>query len=69
MITVESFKGKWVSYLGDGVYASFDGFQMWLETSNGIEITNSIALEPFVWQALLEYRGTIGDELKKAKLK
>lgn len=33
-------------YIGDGVYVSFDGFQVWLRTSNGMEITNMIALPP-----------------------
>ena len=43
------------TYLGDAVYASFDGYQIWLETSNGYETTNRIALEPSVMQALAEY--------------
>ena len=25
------------TYLGDGVYAEFDGYQIWVWTSNGIE--------------------------------
>lgn len=41
-------------YLGDGVYASFDGYQIWLRTEreNGWQ---SIALEPSVYSALTEY--------------
>jgi hypothetical protein len=35
-------------YLGDAVYASFDGFHIWLRTSNGEQVTNEIALEPGV---------------------
>lgn len=42
-------------YLGDGVYAAFDGYQVWLTTENGIETTNSIALEPAVYAALERY--------------
>lgn len=43
------------SYIGDGVYASFDGYQIWLTTENGIEATNRIAIEPNVWQMLKIY--------------
>ncbi len=43
------------TYLGDGVYVSFDGFMLWLTTENGIEVTNRIALEPAVWEALKKY--------------
>lgn len=39
------------TYLGDGVYASFDGYQIWLTTLEG----NRIALEPNVYLALLDY--------------
>lgn len=35
-------------YLGDAVYASFDGYHIWLKTSNGYQTTNAIALEPGV---------------------
>jgi hypothetical protein len=38
-------------YLGDGVYASFDGYQIKLETLEG----NVIYLEPPVMRALTEY--------------
>jgi hypothetical protein len=38
-------------YLGDGVYAYFDGFQIWLETLEG----NRIAIEPSVMEALAKY--------------
>lgn len=42
------------TYLGDGVYASFDGYQIWLRTprDNG---DHSIALEPPVLTMLLAY--------------
>jgi hypothetical protein len=39
-------------YLGDGVYASFDGYQVWLATQEG----HRIALEPPVLHALDRYR-------------
>lgn len=32
-------------YIGDGVYAEFDGWALLLTTENGIEATNTIVLE------------------------
>jgi hypothetical protein len=40
------------SYIGDGVYATFDGYNIWLSTQSG----STIALEPGVFDALLNYR-------------
>ena len=31
-------------YIGDGVYASFDGYQIILETRNGYQTTNRTAM-------------------------
>lgn len=42
-------------YLGDGVYATFDGWQVWIYASNGVRETERIALEPAVLAALLKY--------------
>jgi hypothetical protein len=41
------------TYLGDAVYASFDGFHVWLRTGDGNN--QHIALEPTVFEALLKY--------------
>lgn len=43
------------TYLGDGVYAEFDGYQIWIYTSNGIERSPKIALEPSTFVSLVEY--------------
>lgn len=59
-IKESDFSGKNPCYLGDGVYASFDGFQIWLETSDGLEITNKVALDPTVLDCLMEYLKKIG---------
>lgn len=40
-------------YLGDAVYASFDGYQVWLRTGDGND--QRIALEPSVYAALVDY--------------
>lgn len=41
-------------YLGDGVYASWDGFHIWLDL-RGQDETTRIALEPAVLGQLVEY--------------
>jgi len=43
------------TYLGDSVYAEFDGYQIWIYTSNGYSKENMIALEPSVLRALNDY--------------
>lgn len=42
-------------YLGDSVYASFDGFMVTLTTENGYGPSNTIHLEPETYQALVQY--------------
>ena len=46
-------------YLGDGVYASFDGYHVWLRTGSHDNPDNTIALEPGVWNALVRYRARV----------
>ena len=41
------------SYLGDGVYASFDGYQIWLAVNH--HENKVVALEPPVLTALIAY--------------
>jgi hypothetical protein len=43
-------------YLGDAVYASFDGYHIWLRTSDGSRVTNEVALEPGVLETLDMFR-------------
>jgi hypothetical protein len=42
-------------YIGDGVYANFDGYNFILTTENGISVTNTIVLEPGVVATLQAY--------------
>lgn len=42
-------------YLGDGVYASFDGMQIALTTEDGIQATNTIYIEAETYWALISY--------------
>jgi hypothetical protein len=43
------------TYLGDAVYAEFNGFDVELTTEDGISATNRIVLEPEVLRELLAY--------------
>lgn len=43
-------------YLGDAMYVQHDGFHVWLTTEDGVSVTNRIALEPKVFDALIKYR-------------
>lgn len=45
-------------YLGDAVYATFDGYRIWLLTGSHDEhvATNRIALEAEVFEALVKYQ-------------
>ena len=45
-------------YLGDGVYASFDGYHVWLDL-RAQDSTTRIALEPAVLDALDQYRASL----------
>ena len=39
-------------YLGDGVYAIFDGYGIWLHANDHLNPTDRIYLEPEVFKAL-----------------
>ncbi len=55
------------TYLGDGLYASYDGYQFWL-IADDPESTKRVALEPVVFDAFLEYVGkTVGVTITVAK--
>ena len=48
-------------YIGDSVYASFDGEYIWLETDNGFGASNRIALDDEVLAGFDRLRAEIGD--------
>ena len=37
---------KDAAYLGDGLYAKYDGYQVWLLASDGETVTDRVALDP-----------------------
>lgn len=58
------------AYIGDGVYAKLDtefDRSVWLCTSNGLEITNRICLEPEVLQAFQAWLNRVLEEGSDAK--
>lgn len=54
-------------YIGDAVYASFDGYHIVLTTEDGIRATNRICLEPTVYSELQRYVADLKEELGHAK--
>lgn len=52
------------TYLGDGVYASFDGFQIWLAVNH--HTNKVVAIEPKVMRELLAYASRVWGEREAA---
>ncbi len=50
------------TYLGDGVYAGHDGYQIWLHANSHDQPTDRIALEPAVMAALIRYAKHLRDK-------
>lgn len=42
------------TYLGDGVYVSYDGYKIWLRAAS-VSGDDHIALEPATWSLLVDY--------------
>lgn len=51
-------------YIGDGVYADLVNGVIRITTENGIEATNTIYLEPAVFEALKRYADRVWDRPK-----
>ena len=58
-------KPQFKQYLGDSVYADFDGFSIVLTTENGYEATNRIVLEPNVLRTFENYQKWLIDLIKE----
>ena len=52
-------------YIGDSVYADFDGYHVILTTENGAGPDNTIYLEPRVFDALVTYVGSLNKSPNK----
>lgn len=57
-MNIITFHGKKVPamYLGDGVYAIYDGFGIWLHANDHEHPTDKIYLEPDVFKALVQFK-------------
>jgi hypothetical protein len=53
------------TYLGDGLYASFDGYQIVVTAENGISIQNTVYLDSSVFAALVRYEASLRDWIKE----
>ncbi len=62
---IDAFSKK--TYIGDSVYAHFDGYHIILETINGLldDPSNRIALEPQVMHTLYQYQKSILEAAKE----
>ena len=47
-------------YIGDGLYASFDGFQIELRANSETDPTDKVYLEPSVMRSLIKYAALCG---------
>jgi hypothetical protein len=59
-VTNDNYK----DYLGDSVYAAWDGHHIVLTTENGYGPSNTIALDPGVIRALEDYQKRLAVELQ-----
>jgi hypothetical protein len=50
------------TYLGDAVYADFDGYMIRLFTTDGMTVQSEIFFEPQVYAALIHYVQTLKDK-------
>ena len=55
---VITFRGEQrpASYLGDGVYAIYDGYGIWLHSNDHENPTDKIYLEPSVLESLINFK-------------
>ena len=54
------------TYIGDGVYASFDGYHYWLDL-RGQDDTTRIAMEPSVFRNLQKWVDELPSMITRAK--
>ena len=68
---MEMIDGEPYSYLGDGVYAYYDGFGTWLRANHHtkFECTDEIYLEPEVLEALNNFNKDVKEMKKKGLIK
>jgi|GEM_PF-1976232 len=60
-------EGGFHDYLGDGVYASYDGYHIWLAAND--HRNKVVALEPGVFRRLLNYKARLDAEIARSVIK
>lgn len=55
---------EYKQYIGDAVYADWDGFHVVLTTEDGISVSNRICLDDSVLMALDQYRERLAERLE-----
>ena len=58
-------RDDYAEHLGDGVYASFDGYQIWLAADH--HNNKVMALEPEVFRNLIQYEKALKAKLQADK--
>ena len=58
-----------MEYLGDGVYAIFDGFGIWLHANHHEFPTDKVYLEPEVLEALNNFQNRAIEKVKSERTK
>jgi hypothetical protein len=53
---------KTQEYLGDGLYVSFDGYQLALKANSHEYPTDIVYLEPIVWDNLVKFVGQLRED-------
>lgn len=64
-VMTEEFRITKEVYLGDAVFASFDGWHIWLRTGDGNN--QRIALEPEVFAKLVQYKNELYSQQREKK--
>lgn len=54
-------------YLGDGLYADYDGYQIEVYASNGLRKTNVVYFDPDVLRAFIRYAARLKEAQKEAQ--
>lgn len=55
------------AYIGDGVYAGYDGDGIWLAANDPSTPTDAIYLEPKVLESLVRFNATCEERVRAAK--
>ena len=58
---------KNIEYLGDGLYAKFDGYQIYLMANSHTEPTDTVVLDPHTLRAFMRYVKMLNEEQEESE--